>query len=261
MLAWQEAPTMEPAPIVPGQLRIYLGFAPGVGTTCTMLDEGRRRAEQGSDVVVGCAETHGRPHTAGLLAGLEVIPPAAIPCQGATAEEMDLGAVLARRPQVALVDDLAHSNWFRIANLSMLRELALLWLAAKLASDPRRPPGGHDPGSSHAWERVVVALSGGPEGDTLIRRAARIAARCGGDLLAVHVAAPGGPAGARRGALAAQRLLVESLGGTYRQLVGADIPAALLAFAHLENATQLVLGKHGHTRLAALRPRAAVGSQ
>ena len=154
---------MEPAPIVPGQLRIYLGFAPGVGTTCTMLDEGRRRAGQGSDVVVGCAETHGRPHTAGLLAGLEVIPPAAIPCQGATAEEMDLGAVLARRPQVALVDDLAHSNWFRIANLSMLRELALLWLAAKLASDPQRyRPGGHDPGSGPARQRAAAALSGRP---------------------------------------------------------------------------------------------------
>ena len=77
----------------------------------------------------------------------------------------------------------------------------------------------------------MVALGGGSDGDVLIRRAARIAARCGGDLLAVHATRPGGPAGRGRAVLAAQRQLIESLGGTYHQLADADIPAALLAFA------------------------------
>ena len=90
----------------------------------------------------------------------------------------------------------------------------------------------------------MVALTGGPEGETLVRRAARIAARSsGGDLLAVHVARSDGLAGASQGALASQRLLVESLGGTYHQVLGDDVPQALLSFARAENATQLVLGE------------------
>ena len=97
-------------PAARGHLRIYLGYAPGAGTTCALLSEGRRRAEQGTDVVVASAETHGRPHTEGLLAGLEVIPSAIVPYRGTLAEEMDLGAVLARGPAVALVDDFAHRN-------------------------------------------------------------------------------------------------------------------------------------------------------
>jgi len=89
----------------------------------------------------------------------------------------------------------------------------------------------------------VVALTGGPEGETLIRRAARIAARStGGDLLAVHVTRSDGLTGADPAALAAQRRLAESLGGSYHQVVGEDVPDALLAFARAENATQLVLG-------------------
>ena len=99
----------------------------------------------------------------------------------------------------------------------------------------------------------MVALTGGPEGETLIRRAARIAARAsGGDLLAVHVARSDGLAGASQGALAAQRLLVESLGGSYHQVLGDDVPEALLAFARAENATQLVLGESRRTTLARL---------
>ena len=93
-----------------GHLRIYLGYAPGVGTTCALLSEGRRRAEHGTDVVVAHVETHGRPHTRALLGGLEVIPPATVPYRGTTVKEMDLAAVLARRPQVALVDDFADRN-------------------------------------------------------------------------------------------------------------------------------------------------------
>jgi Osmosensitive K+ channel His kinase sensor domain len=93
-----------------GQLRIYLGNAAGVGKTFAMLGEGHRRAERGTDVVVGFVETHGRKHTADLIEGLEVVPRTRIPYRGGVFEEMDLDAVLARRPQVALIDELAHTN-------------------------------------------------------------------------------------------------------------------------------------------------------
>ncbi|HEY6667436.1 MAG TPA: histidine kinase, partial [Propionibacteriaceae bacterium] len=92
-----------------GQLRVYFGAAPGVGKTYKMLEEGHRRLGRGTDVVIGFVETHGRQHIAELIQGLEVIPRAAVTYQGTTLE-MDLAAVLARRPQVALVDDLAHAN-------------------------------------------------------------------------------------------------------------------------------------------------------
>ncbi|HEY3014620.1 MAG TPA: DUF4118 domain-containing protein [Nocardioides sp.] len=140
--------------------------------------------------------------------------------------------------------DAALSNYFRAGNLNALRELALLWTADRVDAALQQYREQHDiTGTWEARERVVVALTGGPEGDTLIRRAARIAARSsGGDLLAVHVARSDGLAGASEASLATQRLLVESLGGTYHQVLGDDVPAALLAFARAENATQLVLG-------------------
>ena len=93
-----------------GQLRVYLGAAPGVGKTYTMLDEGRRRLARGTDVVVGLVETHGRARTAELLDGLEVVPRRVLSYRGASFTEMDIEAVLARHPQVALVDELAHTN-------------------------------------------------------------------------------------------------------------------------------------------------------
>ena len=93
-----------------GQLRVYLGNAAGVGKTYAMLSEGHRRAERGTDVVVGFVETHGRNHTAELIEGLEVVPRARLTYRGTIFEEMDLDAVLARKPQVALVDELAHTN-------------------------------------------------------------------------------------------------------------------------------------------------------
>jgi K+-sensing histidine kinase KdpD len=93
-----------------GHLRIYLGSAAGVGKSYAMLSEGHRRAERGADVVVGFAEAHGRPHTSALLDGLEVIPRAHLEYRGSSFEEMDLDAVLARRPQIALVDEFAHTN-------------------------------------------------------------------------------------------------------------------------------------------------------
>ena len=109
---------------------------------------------------------------------------------------LDLALHRARPDLLAARSGSALGSWFETGSLAALRELALLWLAATLASDPpRHRPGGHDPGGGQARKRVVVALSGGSEGELLIRRAARIAARCGGDLLAVHATRPGGPAG------------------------------------------------------------------
>ena len=83
-----------------GQLRIYLGAAPGVGKTFAMLNEGRRRHERGTDVVVGFVETHGRPHTAEQIGDLEVVPRRKLEYRGATFEEMDVDAILARQPEV-----------------------------------------------------------------------------------------------------------------------------------------------------------------
>jgi two-component system sensor histidine kinase KdpD len=339
-----------------GQLRIYLGAAAGVGKTYAMLSEGHRRAERGADVVVAFTETHGRPQTAALIDGLEVIPRKKLSYRGSEWEEMDVAAVLARKPQIALVDELAHTNvpgsrhekrwqdvddlldagidvisavniqhlesvtdvveqitgvpqretvpdavvraagqvelvdmtaealrrrmahgniyppekidaaltnYFRAGNLTALRELALLWLADKVDEGLQRYRAEHNISATwEARERVVVALTGGPEGDTLIRRAARIAARSsGGDLLAVHVTKSDGLTGASPANLARQRQLTESLGGTYHQVVGDEISDALLTFARAENATQLVLGASRRGWLLALLTGPGIGAR
>jgi two-component system sensor histidine kinase KdpD len=92
------------------RLILYLGAAPGVGKTYAMLSEGRRRAERGTDVVVACVETYGRPRTIDMLQGLERIPTRTIEYRGRSFEEMDADAVIRRGPKVALVDELAHTN-------------------------------------------------------------------------------------------------------------------------------------------------------
>jgi two-component system sensor histidine kinase KdpD len=330
-------------------LRIYLGAAPGVGKTFAMLDEGVRRMGRGTDVVVGFVEPHGRAHTAERIDGLPVVARKKVTYRGATFEEMDLAAVRARRPEVALIDELAHTNvpgagphekrwqdiealledgihvistlniqhleslndvveritgvqqretvpdavvraadqielvdmtpealrrrmahgniypaeridaalgnYFRPGNLTALRELALLWLADSVEEGLQRYRELH--GIRETWEtkeRIVVALTGGPEGDTLIRRAARIASRTvGSELLAVHVSRSDGLAGPGVAGLAGQRLLVEQLGGSYHSVIGDDVPHALLEFARSVDATQIVLGaSRRHPMLAAL---------
>jgi two-component system sensor histidine kinase KdpD len=338
-----------------GQLRVYLGAAPGVGKTFAMLGEGRRRAERGTDVVVGLVECHGRRRTEDQLAGLEVVPRVNRAYRDIEFTEMDVDAVLARRPQVVLVDELAHTNvpggrhekrwqdieelleagitvittvniqhleslndvvaritgipqretvpdavvraadqielvdqtpealrrrmahgniyppdrvdaalanYFRAGNLNALRELALLWLADRVEEGLRRYRDQNQ--ISDTWEtreRVVVALTGGPEGATLIRRAARIAVRTGaGDLLAVHVTSSDGLTGSSQTTLAEQKQLVEALGGSYHTVIGDDIPAALLDFARAENTTQLVLGVSRRNRFAQLLTGAGIGA-
>jgi len=93
-----------------GRLRVYLGMAPGVGKTYAMLMEGRRRTGRGTDVVVGFVETYARPLTIEAIGDLEVVPRRKIEYKGVVLEEMDTDAVIARKPQVALVDELAHTN-------------------------------------------------------------------------------------------------------------------------------------------------------
>ena len=325
-----------------GGLRVYLGAAPGVGKTFAMLNEGCRRHHRGTDVVVGFVETHGRARTLEQLGDLEVLPRKVISYRGAEFEEMDVDAILARRPKLALIDELAHTNvpgsrnekrwqdveeilnaginvvstvniqhlesvndvvesitgvqqretlpdevvrradqvelvdstpealrrrmahgniykpekvdaalanYFRPGNLAALRELALLWVADKVDEGLQQYMEDH--GITAAWEtreRVVVALTGAPGGEHLIRRAARIATRTKGDLLGVHVRAGEGLSGPPPGLLERHRILLDDLGGTYHEIVGADPSMALVDFARAERATQLVLGSSRRSR-------------
>jgi two-component system, OmpR family, sensor histidine kinase KdpD len=93
-----------------GRLKVYIGSAAGVGKTYRMLHEAHGLKERGVDVVLGFIETHGRAETAALIDGLEVVPRRKIEYRGVTVEEMDVDAVLARHPQVAIVDEVAHTN-------------------------------------------------------------------------------------------------------------------------------------------------------
>ncbi|WP_130491165.1 DUF4118 domain-containing protein [Motilibacter rhizosphaerae] len=194
---------------------------------------------------------------------------------GAVQRETVPDAVVRRADQVQLVDstpealrrrmahgniyppervDAALSNYFRPSNVAALRELALLWLADEVDDGLQQQR--TELGVTQTWEtreRIVVALSGGPEGETLLRRAARIASRTrGAELLAVYVARSDGLAAGSPAALARQRALVESLAGTYHVLVGDDVAHSLLQFARAENATQLVLGTSRRSRLGQL---------
>ena len=150
--------------------------------------------------------------------------------------------------------DAALSNYFRLGNLSALRELALLWLADRV--DEGLAKYRAEQGIEASWparERIVVGLTGGPEGEALIRRGARILTRVsGGDLLAVHVRAADGVASESPQALERQRRLVQDLGGSYHIVAGEDPAAALLDFARSVNATQIVVGISRHKTLAGM---------
>ncbi|MFI7384036.1 ATP-binding protein [Streptomyces sp. NPDC049813] len=140
--------------------------------------------------------------------------------------------------------DAALSNYFRPGNLTALRELALLWVADRADAYLQQYRGEHNIRSTwQARERILVGLTGGPEGRTLIRRAARLAEKgAGGEVLAVYIARSDGLTAASPKELAVQRTLVEDLGGTFHHVIGDDVPAALLEFARGVNATQIVLG-------------------
>jgi len=332
-----------------GELRIYLGAAPGVGKTFSMLGEAHRRLERGTDVVAAVVETHGRKKTAEAMAGIERIPPRFIDYRGGTFAELDVPAVLARHPEVVLVDELAHSNtpgsknakrwqdveelldagitvistvnvqhleslndvvaqitgieqqetvpdsvvrsaaqielvditpealrrrlshgnvyapervdaalsnYFRQGNLTALRELALLWLADQVDAALAKYRAEHN--ISDTWEareRVVVAVTGGPESETLVRRASRIASKSSAELMVVHVVRGDGLTGVSAPQMGKVRELAASLGATLHTVVGGsdgDVPSALLDFAREMNATQLVLGTSRRSRWARL---------
>src|SRR4051812_19624419 len=93
-----------------GKLKIFFGYAAGVGKTYAMLEAAHRERADGVDIVVGYVEPHARPETEALLQGLEVLPPLQVPYRGTTLRELDLDAALARRPRLILVDELAHTN-------------------------------------------------------------------------------------------------------------------------------------------------------
>jgi two-component system sensor histidine kinase KdpD len=329
-----------------GKLRIYLGAAPGVGKTYAMLDEGWRAKSRGSDVVVGFVETYGRPKTAAQIRDLEIVPRRLIEYRGRMLEEMDVDAILARRPERVLVDELAHTNipgsrnekrwqdieellnagidvlstvnvqhlaslndvveritgvtqretvpdafvraadqvelvdmtpealrrrmahgniyppdkvdaalahYFRAGNLGALRELALLWVADRVDEDLAAYRQRH--GITEPWEtkeRVVVALTGAPGGEDLLRRASRMAARVHGELIGVHVRSSDGMARPSGEGIELQRQLLGELNGRYAEVTGLDVAQALVNFARAENATQLVLGASGRSRWAEL---------
>jgi two-component system sensor histidine kinase KdpD len=153
--------------------------------------------------------------------------------------------------------DAALASYFRPGNLSALRELALLWLADRVDETLERYRA--DQGILDTWptrERVVVALTGGPEGETVLRRGARIASRgAGGELIAVYVSRSDGLAGVDGTAIAAQRTLTRELGGEFHAISGDDIAEAILAFARRVNASQIVVGASTRSRWARLWSR------
>jgi two-component system sensor histidine kinase KdpD len=330
-----------------GRLIVYLGSAPGVGKTYSALGEAHRRMARGTDVVVGLVETHDRDNTAAQVDGLEVVPRRTLEYRGSTFTEMDVDAVLARKPAVVFVDELAHTNvpgskhekraqdveellaagidvittvniqhleslndeveritgvrqretvpddvvrnadqiqlidmspdalrrrmahgniykpekvdasltsYFRVGNLTALRELALLWLADRVddqLDDYRRAHRIQEPWP--AKERIVVAVTGGPESETLIRRGARLAQRAAGaELLAVHVLATDGLHSRDERRLDRAQELVASVGGTFHSVVGEDVSAAVVDFASGANATMIIVGISRHGRLRRL---------
>lgn len=150
--------------------------------------------------------------------------------------------------------DAALSNYFREGNLTALRELALLWLADRVEEGLDRYRAQHDiTGTWATRERIVAAVSGGPESITLMRRAARIASRrAGGAWLALYVTRHDGLSGINPERLAALRTKAEELDGTFHTLVGDEPAEAILEFARAENASQVVIGASRRGRVATL---------
>ncbi|GAA4723086.1 two-component system, OmpR family, sensor histidine kinase KdpD [Promicromonospora umidemergens] len=145
--------------------------------------------------------------------------------------------------------DASMSSFFRVGNLTALRELALLWLADRVDDALTRYRADHAiDGTWPARERIVVAVTGGPETETLLRRGARIAQRAAGtELLAVHVLPTDGLPSTPSATISAHRALVESLGGSFHTVVGEDVPSAVVDFARGVNATMIVVGVSRHS--------------
>ena len=326
-----------------GRFRIYLGAAAGVGKTFAMLNEGRRRAERGTDIVIGFVETHGRAHTIEMCQGLEEVPRLKVEYRGSVFEEMDLDAVLARRPAVALVDELAHTNvpgsgrhekrwedvleiieagisvittvniqhlesladaveritgvaiservpdwvvqvrrpdsssstphrnnygagcctatsipptrshrrstrFFRTENLMALRELALRFLADEAEEDLLEYLRLHDiTGIWETTERILVCVTAAPGSDSLLRRAARLAARLKSELHVVHVTGEASVS-SDRPTIDGLRQLSKDLGAEWDSLAADDPAAAIVEYAKKHQITQIVLGSSRRSR-------------
>ncbi len=327
-----------------GRFRVYLGAAAGVGKTCAMLDEGWRRFQRGADVAVGFVETHHRPYTIAQLRDLPVIPRKQVEYRGSSWEEMDLDAVLARAPEVVLVDELAHTNvpgsgvnekrwqdvlamldagvavittvniqhvesladaveritgvtigervpdwvvrradqlelidssadqlrrrmlhgniyptakvhaalsgFFRMENLVALRELSLRFVADETEEELLEflRSRGHQT-AGEVWdtaERILVAVTGAPGNDTVIRRAARIAARSKAELLVLHVDAS--DAETKRADTGTLQELAHDVGADWLTAQGEDVASTIVATAVEHQITQIVLGTSKRSR-------------
>jgi two-component system sensor histidine kinase KdpD len=157
--------------------------------------------------------------------------------------------------------DAALANYFRLGNLSALRELALLWVADRVDDDLQDYMARH--GIDATWEtkeRVVVALTGSAGGERLIRRAARVASRARAELIGVHVLVGDGLREGPDDALARHRQLLADFDGTYREIVGTDVAQSLIEFTRSERGTQLVVGAPERSRLARLTKGSIVSS-
>ncbi len=324
-----------------GRFRVYLGAAAGVGKTCAMLDEGWRRFQRGADVAVGFVETHKRPYTMEQIRDLPVVPRKQVEYRNSVWEEMDVDAVIARKPEVVLIDELAHTNvpgsgrhekrwedvleildsgiavittvnvqhiesladaveritgvgvrervpdwvvrradqlelidssadqlrrrmlhgniypehkvpsalngFFRTENLVALRELSLRFVADETEEELLeflRSKGV----AGELWEtteRIMVAVTGAPGNASVIRRAARIAARIKADLIAVHVISGDD---ASQASTAELEELVKAVGGRWQTLEGDDVAKTIFAAAVDQQITQIVVGTSRLTR-------------
>ncbi|MGO9855207.1 MAG: universal stress protein [Acidimicrobiales bacterium] len=325
-----------------GRFRVYLGAAAGVGKTCAMLDEGWRRFQRGADVVVGFVETHKRPYTMEQIRDLPVLPRKQVEYRNSAWEEMDVDAVIARKPEVVLIDELAHTNvpdsgrhqkrwedvleildagiavittvniqhiesladaveritgvgvrervpdwvvrradqielidssadqlrrrmlhgniypehkvpsalngFFRAENLVALRELSLRFVADETEEELLeflRSRGA----AGELWEtteRIMVAVTGAPGNASVLRRAARIAARVKAPLVAIHVVT--GDAEESSGSTAELEELVKAVGGTWQTVQGDDVAKTIFAAAIDQQITQIVVGTSRLTR-------------
>lgn len=346
------------APPRRGKLTVFLGYAPGVGKTVAMLEAAAVARENGRDTVLGIVEDHGRDYTRRMTSDFEIIARRRVDYCGRSFEELDAEAVVARAPEIVVIDELAHSNvvprsgidaraaagpaipsatsspagrakrwqdvdailaagidvfttiniqhleslgdvvgsiigraqaervpdpflrsadeielvdispialrarlvegsiyaaskvdaamsnYFRLGNLTALRELALLWLADRV--DEGLENYRDEKGIRETWaarDRILVAITGGPESTTLIRRGLRIAGRVAGrELHIVHVIEPDGTRQSGAPDLLNARELAESNQAIWHTVVGDDVAKALVEFARTLNASQIVLG-------------------
>ncbi|HEV3233973.1 MAG TPA: hypothetical protein VG329_05455 [Candidatus Dormibacteraeota bacterium] len=305
-----------------GYLKVYMGAAPGGGKTYAMLREGHRLRQQGHDVVIGLVETYNRPRTVEAIGDLEMVPRKGFEYKGTMLEDMDLDAVLARRPEVGLIDELAHTNapgmkhekrwqdveelrdagidvittvnvqhvesvkdvveritgivvretvpdavldradeiqfidispealrkrmqhgniygrdridtaltnFFRPGNLAALREIGLRLVAESMARSS---------GVREAPEDVMVAISGAPSSELLMRRGVRLARRRGGVCMVVLVARPD-----QRIDVAHYSAVADRLGCSFSVIRGGDVAAEVARAAHEANMSHLVLGE------------------